>query len=158
MYLFRSIALLSFALVVSCGVSRVDGGRQQADVAAAGSTPVVASPAASPVASPLPATGSLCGARLLNVTLRRSAFAPRDGLTEAAVRRVAEAVVMPIRASVLDLVVSPAIRAVRIRISDTASVERVITRIRASPSVEDVSPDDCSIRIQRPDPHAAPTR
>ena len=165
MYLFRAIAGSSFALVVSCGVSRVDRGGQPADVAVASSTPIVVAPVVAPATTPAAsstvpprATLSRCGSRLVNVTLRQSAFAARSPLTESDVRRVAESVLMPIRANVLDLVVSPAIRAVRIRISDTASVDRVMRSIRASPSVEDVSPDDCSLRIQRADLHAVPTR
>ncbi|MDB4874659.1 MAG: hypothetical protein JWM41_1105 [Gemmatimonadetes bacterium] len=65
-------------------------------------------------------------------------------------RAATDRVLAPIEPVVVKVDVSPAIRAFRVQLSDTATIDRVADRIRSSASVEDVSPDDCSMHVQRP--------
>ena len=82
---------------------------------------------------------------MLNVIVRRP-----GATNDSTLRAIAEEILSGDRGLVTGIDVSPAIRAFRVHLADTASVERVMQHIRAAAGVVDVSPDDCSMRIQRP--------
>jgi len=82
---------------------------------------------------------------MLNVIVRRP-----GATNDSTLRAIAEEILSGDRGLVTGIDVSPAIRAFRVHLTDTASVERVMQHIRAAAGVVDVSPDDCSMRIQRP--------
>jgi hypothetical protein len=74
----------------------------------------------------------------------------RPGATnDSTLRAIANEILSADRRSVTGIDVSPAIRTFRVHLADTASVDRVARHIRAATGVEDVSPDDCSMRRQR---------
>lgn len=81
----------------------------------------------------------------------------RPGATDdSTLRAIAAEILSGDRGLVTSIDVSPAIRTFRVHLADTASVDRVVKHIRAASGVEDVSPDDCSMRIQRPPAPAPP--
>ena len=93
--------------------------------------------------------GASCAGVYLNVTVRAGALgAGTDAAArERALRDVAARVLAPVRAQVGTPELSPAIRAFRVLVRDTTATASILARLRASPDVDDVARDACSVRI-----------
>ena len=82
-----------------------------------------------------------CGGSFVNVIVRQSAL---EGTTLA---RVAEELTASVGGVVGTPSLSPAIRAFRVQVRDSAQAERVVQRLRASSRVESVEQDQCGVRV-----------
>ena len=69
--------------------------------------------------------------------------------TTRAMRTVSAELLAPVKGAVGTTSISPAIRTFRVRITDTASTQRVLARMRASPQVESAALDECAVMIRR---------
>jgi len=96
-----------------------------------------------PGRKPTPPRSSGCGGTFVNVTVKASA------LSGSTLAQVASDVLAPVRADVGAPSLSPAIRAFRVAVRDPLDVDRVVTRLRASPKVAAVESDGCEKMIER---------
>jgi hypothetical protein len=123
--------------------------------AVAAHTPASSSAASAARNSPQ-TTGRRCGGNLLDVMVRRDALgeAPASlATTDSMLRAESARILRPVAGLVTAVDVSPAIRTFRVHLADSVSpptVDRVKSVVRAAKGVEDVSNDDCSMHVDRP--------
>jgi hypothetical protein len=82
-----------------------------------------------------------CGGSFVTVIVKPSAL---DGTT---LRRVAEELTASVGGVVGAPSLSPAIRAFRVQVRDSAQATRVVERLRGSSGVESVERDQCGVRV-----------
>jgi hypothetical protein len=104
-----------------------------------------------PQRPPVEPRSSGCGGPAVNVKVAASALdssSDADATTRA-IRAISTDLLAPVRGAVGPPSISPAIRAFRVRITDTSATRRVLARLRSSPKVENVEVDECAVMIGR---------